>query len=285
MAQVNDLGSRAFLVDADWGRNRSRYTPQHPHDRVRESAGTRSNASLFLALLLVLATAPLASAGEKVLVPFPAAYAQATPSQNEPPTTNQPAAELPTQEKNESAWKPPAEAQYLSGGIDYRYPLTGDYKSYYGARIFMEMFATRHHAFGMEAGAGSLRLKPGSVPDRGAHDPALFDFGFFYRLHFTPPNVLLRPYGTVHLNFGTMLWDYKDDPVSDGESYWRDSVLLVDAYVGAGLVVNATKRFHLFGEMGYGGMAFVGATRNDFENELFDDYGYVAIKAGLGLTF
>jgi len=285
MEQVNDFGSRAFLMDADWGSNRSRHPLQHSHDRVRESAGTRSAALRFLALLLVLTPAPLASAGEPALVPFPVAYAQTTPSQNEPRATKQPPAELPTQGKNESAWKPPAEAQYFSIGMDYRYPLTGDYGSYYGARLFLEMVATRHHAFGMEAGAGSLRLKPGSVPDRGAHDPALFDLGFFYRLHFTPPNVLLRPYGIVHLNLGTMLWDYKDDLVSDGESYWRDSVGLADAYVGAGLVVNATKRFHLFGEMGYGGMAFLDTTHHDFKNELFDDYGYVAIKAGLGLTF
>jgi hypothetical protein len=237
-------------------------------------------------LSLVLATAPLlAAAGEPAFVPFRVVYAQATPFQNEPSATNPPPVETPGPRKRESIWNQQANGQYLSLVIDYRYPLTGDYKSFYGARLYMEMFVNRHHAFGMTAGAGSLRLKPGSVPDRGAHDPALFDLGFSYRLYFTPPHVLLRPYGTLHLNVGTMLWDYKDDPVADGEEYWRDSAGWADAYVGAGLLVNVSQSFHVFGEMGYGGAAFLDTTYHGFKNELFDDFGYVAIKAGLGLTF
>jgi hypothetical protein len=177
------------------------------------------------------------------------------------------------------------EAQYFSLAMDYRFPLTGDFESYYGARLFLEAYSADHQGVGVSAGAGSLQLKSGSVPDRAAHDPALFDLGLFYRLYLTPPHVSLRPYATIQLNVGTMFWDYRDDPVSHGEEVKFDSVGWADACVGVGLVVNISKRCHIIGEVNYGGMSFFDTTYHDLKNELFDSCGYVTLKAGLGWTF
>jgi hypothetical protein len=37
--------------------------------------------------------------------------------------------------------------------------------------------------------------------------------------------------------------------------------------------------------MGYGGVGYLDTTQTELKNELFDSYGYVAIKAGIGWQF
>jgi len=205
----------------------------------------------------------------------PAAPTAGNPQNAPPPATRQ----------SGSHWEKQPDGNLLSFGLDYRHPLTGDYESFYGTRLFMELWTTSHQTAGLDAGAGVIRLESGSPADRGAHDPLVLDIGIFYRLYFTPPNTFLRPYGTMQLNLTTLIFDYRDDPISDHERVRRDSVGGGDAYVGLGVIANVTKNFHLFGELGYGGMGFLETTHADLKNDLFNGFGYVGLRTGVGLSF
>jgi hypothetical protein len=235
--------------------------------------------------VLVLAGNLAVQAAEPAFVPTMVALAQETPVQAPAPPPAAAPDDAPVREKDMPRPHRVDHAQCLSLAFDGRRPLTGDYEAFFGGRIFAEFLAARHHSFGMTAGAGTLLLDSGSVPDRGAHDTLMLDLGFFYRFYFTAPNTFLRPYGVLHLNVGAMSWDYRDDPIADGERYSRDGVGYYDAAVGMGLMVNVSESFHVFGEMSYGGTSFLDTTYNDFKNDLFDDFGYVTVKAGIGATF
>jgi hypothetical protein len=247
---------------------------------------TRLGAAIGTALAIGLLTA---RAEERPPSPGALTYAAISGSPDEttatPSAGNPQNAPAPAAQKSESLWTKPPDGNLLSFGLDYRYPLTGDYESFYGARLFMEMWTTPRQAFGMGAGVGVLRLESGSPADRAVHDPLLVDLGVFYRLYFTPPGTFLRPYGTLQLNLTTLIFDYREDPIADGDRIRRDNLGGGDAYVGVGVIANVTKNFHLFGELGYGGVAFFETTHADLKNRWFDNFGYVGLKTGVGLSF
>ena len=184
-----------------------------------------------------------------------------------------------------AALEEPAARQYFTFSADIRRPLGGDYEAYYGGRVWLEVLTEPHHAAGMSFSSGVLRLEPGSVADELARNPWMLDFGLFYRFYLTRPNTFLRPYATASLNMGTLYWAYREDLEADDTTYSYDWLAFGDAALGAGLVVNVSKDFHLYGEASFGGMSFANTTHYDFKNELFDDFGYVDFKAGLGFTF
>jgi hypothetical protein len=170
-------------------------------------------------------------------------------------------------------------------GFDVRKSLSGDYEGYYGVRPVVQMFSTRHHGGGMTAAIGELRLASDSAAHRAATDPLFLDFGFFYRFYATPPHTFLRPYVGLHGNFTWMTWTYRDDIIIGNDEIGSDSVGGVDGCVAAGVVLNVSRSFHAFGEFGFGGVTFLSTTDEDLKNTLFDDFGYLSIKAGLGFSF
>jgi hypothetical protein len=64
-----------------------------------------------------------------------------------------------------------------------------------------------------------------------------------------------------------------------------DDLWGVNGYTGLGLAFARNKRLSVYGEADIGGMGFVSETDQGFNNDVFGNFGYVAVKAGLSLKF
>ena len=168
---------------------------------------------------------------------------------------------------------------------DHRRVFGGDYSSLSEVRIGVEFFEGRHVGFGMFAVAGVLELEEGSAVRAVAHTPLILGWGIGGHYHFTPRKTFLRPYVIASLSWLWMNWSYREDVSTGGETVDSDSKQGLDGYAGVGLLVGSNKRLNLFGEIGAGGVVFYGTTEHEVNNDLFDDFGYVGVKAGLRIRF
>jgi hypothetical protein len=173
----------------------------------------------------------------------------------------------------------------LETGLDYRRAFGDDYSSYSQLRLSLERAFSERNAASVFVSAGLLELEEGSRVRAAAHTPLVLGFGVGFRHYLTRQHTFLRPYFTADVSFLWMTWGYKEDQQSGGETVSSDSLEGMDAYVGMGLLVGSNKRVNLFGEIGAGGVAFLGTTDRELKNELFSDFGYVGIKAGLRFRF
>lgn len=173
----------------------------------------------------------------------------------------------------------------LEAGLDYRRAFGDDYSSYGQLKLSLERAFGERNAASVFVSAGLLELEEGSRVRAAANTPLVLGFGVGFRHYLTRQHTFLRPYFTADVSFLWMTWGYKEDQQSGGETVSSDSLEGMDAYVGMGFLVGSNKRVNLFGEIGAGGVAFLGTTDRELKNELFNDFGYVGMKAGLRFRF
>lgn len=235
--------------------------------------------TLYCALLAANLNASAQSRLDGPILPLLADTSPASPQQAAdsaaPENTDAPPA------KKESFWTQPFNGTMLAIALDYRHPLTGNYESFYGGRVFLEMTTLRQHSAGMTVGAGMLRLESGTRADRAVHDAAVFDMGIYYRYYFTSAKTFLRPYGTIHFGLSTAIFDYRADPVSEGDTVRRDNLTGGDYMVGVGVEAKLSDKTQFFGELGYGGVGFFDTTYHDLKNRSFRSFSYIGLKTGI----
>jgi hypothetical protein len=213
-----------------------------------------------------------------------AAYIDALPqppaSVSEVTNSAAPSSEPLSATNSAASW--PANDETIGLGIAANYWRTygGDYTSLSELRLSLDMQAGDHHGLSIFALAGALELEDGSRADAAVHTPLLLGWGIGYRYYFTRRHTFVRPYVAAEVTFLWMYWDYKQEVLCGS-----DSVEGVDVYLGAGVLIGASKSMSLFGEIGAGGATFLGTTHCDLKNDLFDSFGYVGVKAGLTFWF
>jgi hypothetical protein len=247
-------------------------------------------ACLFISAYTPMAPAATNDAGQTALA-LAAAYLAALP-QPQPPAsvsgiTNSvaPVAEPPAATNFTASLPPDGDTIRLGIGANYWRTYGGDYTSLSELRISLEARSGEHHGFSAFVLAGALALEDGSRADRAVHMPLLLGWGVGYRYYFTRKHTFVRPYVAAEATFLWMYWDYKDDVVSSGNTCGSDSVEGAGAYLGAGVLVGSSKVLSVFGEIGAGGVTFLGTTHCDLKNDLFDSFGYVGVKAGVTFWF
>jgi hypothetical protein len=80
-------------------------------------------------------------------------------------------------------------------------------------------------------------------------------------------------------------WDYRNPVYVDGGSVQSDSLAGAGGYVGFGIAFKRNSHLSFFGEADFGGTAFVSQTMEGFDNDVFSNYGYFTVKAGLCVKF
>jgi hypothetical protein len=180
--------------------------------------------------------------------------------------------------------RPAHEGDHLYWGPSYDYRrLNGDYDSLTQAALSFEVVEDRN-TLGLLLSAGSFDLKLGSVADVAAHQPLIGELGLSGKHFFTPQHTFLRPYVAGNLTAAWMAWEYRHPTISGDEIIHHDSMKGVGAYAGCGLSIRASRNLSLFGEFGAGGMMFVRPDDRQTET-VFNDFGYLAVKAGLNVVF
>lgn len=168
--------------------------------------------------------------------------------------------------------------------FEYRRAIGDEFDSMAVAKLSFEVLETKHTGFGLFLLAGDVEFKDGSRTDQAAYDAFVLGWGGGLRLYLTPAKTLLRPYVTGDMSWLWVHWRYRDEVVSGGERVRSDFKQAIDGYAGVGLLIGSNKRVNLFGEIGVGGVVFVGTTGNEVNSDLFDSFGYVGAKVGLRLS-
>ena len=80
-------------------------------------------------------------------------------------------------------------------------------------------------------------------------------------------------------------WDYRTPVFINDGTVQSDSLEGAGGYAGFGVALNRNSHLSFFGEAGFGGTVFVSQTTQGFDNDVFSNFGYFMIRAGLSLKF
>jgi hypothetical protein len=175
-------------------------------------------------------------------------------------------------------WQLPMDASYLK-------PLNGDIVSISRFTITPVSGESKRNFIGMYLGGGPVELKRNSLPDRAVDDAWIMEIGLSYRHYFNDPHAFLSPYVSASAGWQPLLWEYRDPIFVDDGTVTGDYLHGITGYAGFGVAVWRNNFFSVFGEAGFGGTVFVNTTGEGFHNDVFDDFGYFAVTAGITFKF
>jgi hypothetical protein len=169
--------------------------------------------------------------------------------------------------------------------VAYEVPLNGEIQSLTRFALTPIALETDHHFAGLFVAGDIVQLQPGSLPDRATDNVWMFESGLAYRYYFTPAHAFFSPYFSANAAFQWLIWDYRNPITVNGDTITSDSLEGVGGYAGLGVALKRNSHLSFFGEAGFGGTAFLGNTAEGFDNDVFSNYGYFSVKAGLTLKF
>lgn len=142
-----------------------------------------------------------------------------------------------------------------------------------------------HNFFGLYLGGATVEFKSGSLPDLGAKDPWMLEVGLTYRRYLNSSRDAFSPYIGGNLGYQLLVWDYRNPVVTGSETIKHDALCAGQGTVVFGVSTRRDKSLSVFGEVGLGATLFFSTTEQGFENDVFDDYGFFSVKAGLSVKF
>lgn len=179
---------------------------------------------------------------------------------------------------DEAFWHIPVDFTYLM-------PLNSDIRGIGRFAITPIGFADWRNFAGVYIGGGWVNLKHGSLPDRAISNARMLEIGASYRRYFNDSHVFLSPYIAANLAWQPLFWDYRNTIVVDDARIHSDWVHGINAYTGLGVATERSHRLSFFGEAGFGGIVYGNTTREGFRNDVFDDFLYFGVKAGITWQF
>jgi hypothetical protein len=176
-------------------------------------------------------------------------------------------------------WQLPVDTEYVA-------PLNGSIRGITRFSITPLSLEGEGAFFGFYFNGGIVDMKPNTLPDTGTSMGWTVGCGAAFRYYFVKSKKPFNPYLSARVGWQELNWDYRHPIVlGSGETVSSDSLSGLDSYVGFGIVYHRSEWFSLYGEVGFGGTFFSDETPLGFHNDVFNDYGYLSVKAGLSLKF
>jgi hypothetical protein len=181
-------------------------------------------------------------------------------------------------DSREFFWQIPADVSWVV-------PLNGDWSTI--TRFSLTPFSVedKRNFFGWYVGGGGVEFEEGSLPDAAVENAFFLETGFAYRRYFNDPHALVSPYATAAIAWQTLFWEYRSPVFTPEERITSDLLHGMTGYAAVGAAVWRRHWISAYAEVGLGGTMFVQKTGEGFENDVFDEFGYVSFKAGLTLKF
>lgn len=180
--------------------------------------------------------------------------------------------------KHEYSWQ-------ILGDVNYEIPLNGDIRSLTRFSLTPVSLEGEKGFLGLYIGGAIVNYESGSLPDVATKNPWMLDAGLTYRHYFNGSRTGLSPYITAGLGYQLLGWDYRNPVISDGDAITRDLLQGFEGHIGLGVSTMRDCHWGFFGEVDLGGTTFLGDTYRGFENDVFDNFGFVCFKAGFSLRF
>jgi hypothetical protein len=169
-------------------------------------------------------------------------------------------------------WQLPVDAAYVI-------PLNGDIRGITRFSITPFSVEGERASFGLYFNGGLVGMEHGSLPDAATRSATTIGFGAAFRYYFIRPEKPFNPYVTAQVGWQGLRWEYRGGTISN------DSLSALDTCLGFGVTFNRDRWFSLYGELGFGGTFFKHQTYEGFHNDVFNNFGYFSVKAGLSLKF
>lgn len=169
--------------------------------------------------------------------------------------------------------------------VGYEVPLNGDIQALTRFTLTPIAAETEHHFVGLFVAGDIVNLKPGTLPASAVKNTWMLESGLSYRYYFTPAHTFFSPYISASAAYQLLSWDYRNPVIVNGDTIGWDNLTGLGGYAGLGIAIKRNSHLSLFGEAGFGGTVFVGETGQGFDNDVFGNFGYFTVKAGLSLKF
>jgi hypothetical protein len=169
--------------------------------------------------------------------------------------------------------------------VSYATPLNGDIQGITHFTLTPVSLEDERNFLGLYVGGAIVDLKPGSLPDRGVDQTWMLESGLTYRRYLNSSWTAISPYIAVSAGFVLLNWDYRNPVVAGGETIQSDSLEGMEGSVAIGISTRRDSRVSFFGEVGVGGTAFIDTTTQGFSNDVFSNFGFVSVKAGVSVKF
>ena len=173
----------------------------------------------------------------------------------------------------------------LAADMAYSTPFNGAIKRITSFTLTPLAMEDERNYLGVYLGGGAVEFESGSLADVATDDPWMFDIGLTYRRYLNHERTGFSPYITGSLGYELLLWDYRNPIVAGGETITGDQLGGVQGSVGFGVTTRRDSYLSFFGEVGIGATIFCETTGEGFDNDVFDDFGFFTVKAGLSLKF
>jgi hypothetical protein len=167
----------------------------------------------------------------------------------------------------------------------YALPINSKFKSLEHFTLTPFAVEDERNMLGIYVGGAAVQLQPGSLADQATDDVWMLETGLTYRRYLNNSRTALSPYVTTSVGFVMLGWSYRSPVTSGSDTFDSDSLLGAEGSVAIGV---ATRRDYCLGaflEAGIGGTVFSDTTANGFHNDVFNNFGYVSVKAGVSLKF
>ncbi|HVU28627.1 MAG TPA: hypothetical protein VHG71_12940 [Verrucomicrobiae bacterium] len=169
--------------------------------------------------------------------------------------------------------------------ISYSVPFNGEIQSLTRLTLTPISVENDHHFVGLFIGGDIVNLQPGSLPDKATDNTWMLEGGIAYRYYFTPAHAFLSPYFSANISYQILTWDYRNSIIADGQNISGDSLSGVGGYMGIGAAIKRNSHLSFFGEVGLGGTVFFPQSNQGFDNDVFSNFGYFNVKAGMTIKF
>lgn len=169
--------------------------------------------------------------------------------------------------------------------VSYSVPFDGDIQGITHFTLTPVSIEDEHNFFGLYVGGAIVDLKPGSLPDLGVDRTWMLEAGLTYRRYLNSSWTAFSPYIAISAGYVLLNWDYSNPIVAGGETIQSDSLEGAEGSVAFGISTRRDSRVSFFGEVGVGGTVFLDTTTRGFSNDVFSNFGFVSVKAGVSVKF
>ena len=169
--------------------------------------------------------------------------------------------------------------------ISYAVPVKSVFRDLTHFTVTPVAFETDDFFIGAYVGGATVEFQPGSLPDQAVDSAWMLDAGLTIRCYLNPSYTAFSPYLAVNVGCVLLNWDYRNSIMAGGDTIASDSLEGAEATVGFGISTCRARHLRCFAEAGIGGTAFSAVTTQGFDNDVFHNFGFVYVKAGLCLKF
>ena len=169
--------------------------------------------------------------------------------------------------------------------VAYSVPFSGDIQSLTRFTITPASVEDERNYFGVFLSGDIVNLRSGSLPNLAINNTSMLEAGLAYRRYLTPAHTFISPYVTASVASQLLAWDYRNPINVNGDPIQSDSLEGLGGYAGFGVAIKRNSHLSFFGEAGFGGTVLMGETTQGFNNDVFHNFGYFSVKAGLCVKF